>query len=384
MRISLILFKLVLVFAACSAAAQSFQVLGVFNYNNGGFPNGSLVQGTNGNFFGTTQAGGAHGKGTVFEITPGGKLTILYNFCGQAFCGDGGTPFAGLALASDGNFYGTTSQSGKSLGTIYRITAAGVLTTLHHFGRAEGYNPYSRLIQGTDGNLYGTTTGGGANGWGTIYKITLSGAFSTLHSFDKTNGATPYAGLIEASDGNFYGTTPFGGINSIGLGTLYRISSDGVFTKLWDFGGTSQDGYEPVTDLVQASDGNLYGTTLVGGRNGTGTVFTVTLAGVLSTLVSFNATGTDGAGPYGTLIQASDGNLWGTTSAGGIPMYDSGTIFKTTLNGQLNVMHLFQGTDGARPQGALLQASDGSLYGTTVYGGLYTNDGLIFRLSPGS
>ena len=156
------------IFLLCAATtispAQIFTTLLNFDGTNGANPDSPLVQGVDGNFYGTTPGGGAYGWGTVFKITPGRALTTLYSFCAQANCPDGGKPDAGLVLASDGNFYGTTSWGGAYVtcdsnpcGTIFRITPGGRLTTLHSFDGTDGATPNARLVQATDGNFYGTT-----------------------------------------------------------------------------------------------------------------------------------------------------------------------------------------------------------------------------------
>jgi uncharacterized repeat protein (TIGR03803 family) len=201
-----------------------------------------MIQYTDGNLYGTTTLGGTPssqtcpnpvGCGTVFKMTPQGTMTTLYSFSGP----DGAMPYAGLVLANDGNFYGTTSSGGANsnagqcnngCGTIFKITPAGSLTTIYNFcaqtNCADGANPQAPLVQGTDGNLYGTTVGGGSQAsatnsfcgyCGTVFKISLSGQLTTLYSFclegDCPDGAEPYAGLVQGKDGNFYGMTTEGG-----------------------------------------------------------------------------------------------------------------------------------------------------------------------------
>ncbi len=251
---------------------------------DGEYPVAGLVQGTDGNFYGTTPEGGANGGGTVFKITPTGTLTTLYSFCAQNNCADGANPAAGLVQATDGNFYGTTYAGGANgYGTVFKITPSGTLTTLYSFcskgGCADGSYPEAGLVQATDGNLYGTTFAatfdGGANGDGTVFKITPSGTLTTLYSFSGPDGANPWAGLVQATDGNFYGTTYAGGAN--GDGTVFKTPLTGILTTLHSFDGT--DGAGPEAGLVQATDGNFYGTTFYGGTNGAGTVFRLVSVG---------------------------------------------------------------------------------------------------------
>jgi uncharacterized repeat protein (TIGR03803 family) len=237
------------------------------------------MQATDGNFYGTTYIGGNNQGGTVFKITAGGTLTTLYRFCSHLpGCADGLEPVAGLVQDADGNLYGTTNGGGAyGYGTVFKINLSGALTTLHSFDNSEF--PYAGLVQGADGNLYGTTSGGGAYGYGTVFKITPSGMLTTLYSFCPAgfpcaDGADPFAGLVQATDGNFYGTTFFGGTGgacSTGCGTIFAITAGGTLTTVHSFDIT--DGSGPDAPLVQATDGNLYGTTPSSGAYGPGTVF---------------------------------------------------------------------------------------------------------------
>ena len=272
----------------------------------------SLVQGRDGNFYGTTESGGVNNQGIVFRVSADGKLTTLYNFCSQANCPDGASPYAGLTLASDGNFYGTTEGGGNDncnppfygCGTVFRITPAGTLTTLHTFAGypTDGAAPFAGLMQATDGNLYGTTFYGGdqkcylgyLNGCGTVFEITLGGTLTTMYNFDLQDGAWPAAGLIEAADGNFYGTTfaggdqPSCGPEGLGCGTVFKITSKGSLISLHSF--ASDEGNYPYAGVVQAADGNFYGTTNSSGLppNFLGTAFKITPSGTLTSNVPFH------------------------------------------------------------------------------------------------
>src|SRR5258708_9739300 len=212
--------------------AQTFTTLANFNGSNGSSPLfAALVQGTDGNLYGTTSAGGAHKQGTVFKISPAGTLTTLYSFCAKTNCTDGSAPYAGLLLGRDGNLYGTTESGGTNKsGTVFKITPRGTLTTLHSFNTSDGANPYATLIQATDGNFYGATQSGGANLLGTVFKITQSGTRTTLHNFNGSDGSSPESAMIQTTDGNFYGTTYNGGAE--GRRTAVKITSGGTRTTL--------------------------------------------------------------------------------------------------------------------------------------------------------
>lgn len=371
-----------------SLSAQTFTTVHSFDFADGAGPNGALLQATNGNFYGTTAnqgLGSYEGGGTVFKITPGGTLTTLYNFCNLTLCADGLAPFGGLVQATNGNFYGTTENGGANVfyGTVFQITPSGMLTTLYNFcpppyNCTDGANPGTALIQGTDGNFYGTTVAGGSGTppVGTVFKITAGGSLTTLHSFDRTDGEQPYGTLVQAANGDLYGTTSEGG--TAGAGTVFKITTSGTLTTLYNFCSQSNcaDGEGPYGALAQAN-GSFYGTTLGGGASTFGTVFKIT-GSTLITLHSFD--GVDGVAPRTGLIQATDGNFYGATAQGGANTY--GTVFKITPSGTLTTLHNFDDTDGTNPYGGLIQATSGTLYGT-AYGGGADNGGTIFSLSVG-
>ncbi|HZP63813.1 MAG TPA: choice-of-anchor tandem repeat GloVer-containing protein [Terriglobales bacterium] len=398
--------------AISSPVTATYTRLVSFSLANGGSPGKmTLVQGTNGNLYGTTSEGGANnacsnGCGTVFEITPSGRLTTRYSFCSQTDCTDGAVPYAGLAQATNGTFYGTTVEDGtfssacpffSGCGTVFNITAAGALTTLYSFclrtNCTDGDSPNSGLVQATDGNLYGVTSSGGANcelnlGCGTVFKITPAGKLTTLYSFCAQTGCTdgwsPEAGLVQAANGNFYGTTTYGGVcnDFDGCGAVFEVTSAGTLTTLHSF--VISDGQNPVAGLVQASNGNLYGTTLNGGTNAVGTIFEITPGGTLKTLHNFAGYPTDGANPFAGLVQATNGNFYGTTMEGGAN--NQGTIFEITPAGKLTTLYSFCSqtdcTDGTSPIAGLVQATNGAFYGTADQGGV-DGYGTIFSLSVG-
>jgi uncharacterized repeat protein (TIGR03803 family) len=370
----------------------TFTTLHSFDGKDGRESNAGLVQATNGNLYGTTYYGGTKNSGEVFEITLGGTLTTLYSLCSKSGCTDGEYTYATPVQGTDGNFYGTTYLGGsKELGTVFKITPSGTVTTLHTFGGSDGSQPLAGLVQATHGNFYGTTYMGGSAGKGEIFKITPSGALTTLHSFCSQSGCTdgenPFAGLIQGVDGNLYGTT-FGGGSAKGFGTVFKITPGGSFTTLHSFctQRSCPDGQFPQTGLVQAGNGNLYGTTITGGAYGDGTIFKITTSGTLTTLynVCSQSGCPDGNYLYAGLIQATDGNLYGIMDVGGAN--GSGTIFKITLSGTLTTLYNFCSqsgcTDGQYPAGGLVQATDGNLYGTTADGGA-DGKGTVFSLSVG-
>jgi len=395
------------VFFAATAIASSAQTLTTlvdFDQTHGASPQSPVIQASDGNFYGTTYSGGGGSRpyGTVFQATPSGVLTSLHSFD----LTDGASPIGGLVEGNDGNFYGTTSQGGThpAAGTVFVISASGSFRVLHNFAGNDGNGnvPMAGLVLGSDGNFYGTTFGGGANGYGTVFKITPAGTLTTLYSFNGGDGANPHAPLILATDGNFYGTTVGGGHNGNcdGLdscGTVFKITPAGVLTTLYNFCSQTNctDGKNPYGGLVQASDGNFYGTTWMGGTNctpgfngGCGTVFKITPSGTLTSLYSFctQTNCTDGKDPfYGSLVQATDGNLYGTTWLGGITTRCSngcGTIFRITTGGSFSTVHSFNFTDGDIVYAGLIQATDGNLYGTTSSGGAH-DAGTVYAFNPG-
>ncbi len=367
-----------------AAPAQIFTTLQSFDSTDGADPEAAPVQGFNGNLYGTTQQGGAHSAGTVFEITPGGTLTTLYSFCSIGVCTDGDDPVAGLVQGTSGDLYGTTPGGGiHGAGTVFKITASGTLTTLYSFcsasGCTDGRHPITGLVQAANGDFYGTTELDGAKGGGTVFKITPSGTLTTLYSFCSLSNCADGEGawgLVQASNGRFYGTTVGGGENNDG--TVFKMTPGGTLTTLHSFDST--DGAEPLAGLVQAANGDFYGTTYIGGAYSEGTVFKMTPGGTLTTLYSFCSQSgcPDGADPYDGLVQGTDGNFYGTTYAGGANFY--GTVFEITSGGALTTLHSFDYTDGEETHAGLFQGTNGDLYGTTYAGGADFN-GTVFSLS---
>ena len=363
--------------------------------STGTAPQAPLFLGNDGFLYGTTSTGGTAGLGTAFRMSGGGTLTTLANFYGNGNSGtDGSGPQGSLAQGPDGNYYGTTNSGGAGgFGSIFKLTPAGTMTTLLSFGSTTnpflGSNPINGLTLGADGSLYGVTQNGGSSSFGTIFKVTTSGAFTSLVSFTGTTGAnlgsSPRGNLVLANDGNFYGTTFSGGAG--GFGTVFKMTPAGVLTTLVQFTGVTgaAQGSAPNGGVVQGSDGNFYGTTSTGGTNNLGTVFMMTPQGALTTLVHFSGTfaPAPGSSPKGSLVQGMDGALYGTTTAGGLGG-GFGTTFKMTPAGVFTIMASFTGTTGsapaATPNGGLVALADGSLYGTTSSGGI-NNQGTVFKVT---
>jgi uncharacterized repeat protein (TIGR03803 family) len=374
--------------AAMGLRAQTLTILATFDGANGAAPYVmSLVQGFDGNLYGTTAKGGTGGNGTVFRISPGGKLITLHRFLGT----DGRHPYAGLALSDSGDFWGTTAEGGtRGYGTAFKITQEGTLTALHNFcDKAkcpDGAGPVGVLTQATDGDFYGTTNVGGTGYLGTMFKVTPSGTLTTLFTFSHVGH--PVAGLVQTTGGNFYGTADGG------FGMVFTMTPSGVLTPLYLFCSPTgcSGGWDPSGELTQGADGNFYGTTSQGGgAPSSGTIFQMEPAGTLTTLYRFCTLPDciDGAYPYAGLAQGTDGNFYGTTQLGGL--YDAGTIFQFTPAGTLTTLYSFCAQsgcpDGTNPLGGLVQATDGNFYGTTSAGeGNSCFDrvcGTVFKLSMG-
>ena len=389
---------------------------------DGGQPNGPLVQASDGNFYGTTRAGGINvcrpgpnsiPCGVIFKIAPNGTESVLYNF--GTIANDGYTGAGPLIQAQDGALYGLTSNGGAfgGGGTVFKITLTGTYTLLHSFGGTpdDGIVPVGGLIQATDGNFYGVTASGGANecfqipqaggNCGTVFKMTPAGVTTILYSFGTSiaDGVTPIASLVQASDGNFYGTTANGGANSCSssnetnnCGTAFKTTPTGETTILYDFGHSINDSIAPLGALIQAVDGALYGTTVSGGGGncgslfGCGTVFKLTLAGQFSIVHAFSLISReDGYGPSQYLIQDSDGNFYGTTGSGGATLSDlEGTVFKLTPGGVLTTLHSFGplNVKASNPVGGVIKGNDGAFYGVLAYSDAFAGVGAVYKLVP--
>ncbi len=386
-----------------AAYAQTYSTIHLFHGGEGRGPDSPLIQGTDGNFYGVTIAGGPSFTGTVFELSPTGESIALHQFCLTQGCPDGSGPVGALVQASNGNFYGTTYNGGTGVhcpanaggcGTIFEITSKGQFTTIYNFcsqaNCTDGAYPEGTLVQGVNGSLYGTTVGYNGSptcigesrtGCGTIFEITPAGKLTTLYEFcSQTNcadGYGPFSGLTLGNDGNLYGTTVYGGANLGGV--AFKLTPPGLLTILHNFCEQTNcaDGAQPTRPLIQAPDGNLYGVTFDGGsancNGGCGTIFEMSTTGQFANRYSFcPVVGcADGAWPNGIAL-GSDGNFYGTTEVGGAMNY--GTIFETTPGAQFTSGYSFCSSahcsDGAIPFATVFQATNGIFYGTTNIGGL--------------
>ena len=320
---------------------------------------GILAQGRDGNLYGTLR-GGKYNIGTVFKITPSGTITTIYNFDGT----HGSKPFSGLTLGTDANFYGTTNEGGaNSFGTIFKITPAGLIT-LHDFTGSDGAYPYGPPVQGKGSTFYGVTS------TGTAYSITSSGGFKLLST---SIPGLSFAPLLFASDGHFYGTTPEGG--AFARGTVFRMSATGAVKIIYSFDGTH--GSSPYGPVVQGSDGFLYGTTVAGGSSQGGVVFRLSTGGAITLLHQFDVFSmTDGYEPIPGLVAATDGNFYGATSTSADQLAPYGTLFKVSKNGTYSELYAFDQTHGAVQQATGRQHTNGILYGLATQGG--TNGGGVY------
>jgi uncharacterized repeat protein (TIGR03803 family) len=389
-RLNPILFALLISVVAVSTAmpvtGQTFTLLHTFSGTDGNQPGTALVQTTSGAFYGTTSYGGANGDGAIYKIAPDGSFATVYSFSGP----DGSGP-GPLIQASDGNLYGTTVLGGDdNLGTVFKMTLGGTLTTLHSFsGGKDGGYAYAGVVEGSNGLFYGTTDGTVKN---TAFAISSSGEFTT---FAVPQGFATDGPLIQASDGNFYGTVQ--GAGAPGDGVAFRMTPEGDASTIYTFclgGVPCSDGQYPQAGLVQATNGYLYGNTTSGGTTncsgrfdqGCGTIYQLSLDGTLVTLHSFDST--DGDFTLAGLIQATSGDLLGVTYFGGTGagctgMYGCGTIFEISPEGDFTSLYSFCACAGGYwPLGALIQGTNGLIYGTASYGGA-NSDGTIFSFDLG-
>ena len=371
MAFVLAVFVVAIAGTAIPAQAQTYTDLHDFNPGAGdpyNFDSGRLSQGRDGNFYGESANGGTSGAGTVFQLTPSGAAAIIHSFTGT----DGSSPHGGLTLGVDGNFYGDAVSGGSSnYGSIFKVTPAGTLTVLHNFSNTgDGYNPYNALVLGLNGNFYGTTNSNPE----TIYQITPAGTFKTVHTLTASEG---YQGgqLTVGRDGKLYGAMNLGGAN--GFGEAFKMTTSGSLTVLHNFDST--DGADAASGMVQAANGKFYGGASLGGSSNAGVIYSVTSAGTFAVLHDLNGA-TDGYEPFGELILASDGNMYGTTNAHGSS--NCGTIFQVTPAGSYSVIYNFDNTHGCNPREQVLQGTNGLLYGLVNSGGANGN-GAFYSLNAG-
>ena len=306
------------------STSRIFTQLFSFDNTDGDVPGQGMTLANDGNFYGAASFGGSGDNGVLYEITPSGTYAIIHEFTG----GDGTNPFAPPTQASDGSLYGTAESSSAGGATVYKYTpSSGDFSIIYQFADAEIGAP---LIQASDGFLYGTTFNGGWANCGTIFKMSTAGNLLQSVPFSCSgSAATPsFGALLHASDGNFYGTTIGGGVQN--QGTIFKMTSDFQLSVLYTFLGHSKgivDGAVPTASLIEATDGNLYGTTLNGGSAGSGTLFRISFSGAYEMLYSFN--GATGIAPGGTLMQDTNGMLYGTAGGGGVHRH--GTVYQVNL-----------------------------------------------------
>lgn len=359
---------------ASHTLAQSAPTIYSFNgQNSSGLPNYvTPAQGRDGRLYGTT-FGPSGTCGTAFRMTTGGQAATIYTFGA-----DGCNPAGGLTLATDGNFYGATYYGGVSnVGVLFRLSPGGVYTVLHEFGGgSDGSGPVMPPIEASDGNLYGATYGTDGD-LPTIYKYTLKGeAYSTIYNFTASSGEAVVGPLTQGPDGNLYGAAALGGADF--GGALFELTTTGTLVWSYDFVPSGSGGATPYS-LTQASNGNFYGATISGGaENNCGTLFEVGPTGDVSTLYTFNSFA-GGCGPETALIQGTDGNLYGITPYEGA--HNDGTLFRISQDGAFDLLTSF-GAGGKEPAAAPMQHTNGVFYGTTEYGGKY-NSGTVYSYNAG-
>lgn len=396
-------FAAVVILSVVSHAAAYKKVYSFAGGFDGSDPASPLIFDSAGNAYGTTAAGGDSDLGTIFMITPSGEEQVLYSFEGG---GDGSDPHGGVILDAAGNLYGTAVAggfggicAGDGCGVVFELQNSGgnwSLITLYNFtGLDDGFGPGSPLIFDSAGNLYGTAPDGGAHSAGVVFKLfPMNGGWvlKVIHAFTggKDGAVGSLGALLLDAAGNLYGTTELGG-GPAGTGSVYRLSPNGhgafKSTVLYDFQGMP-DGANSYGGLISDAAGNLYGTTYFGGASGMGTVFQLTPGpnGTWQENILYNFQGgTDGSFPTTTLLFDSAFTLYGTTSTGGRPSCDCGTVFSLKLSRghwKEKLLHHFGvGRDGSYPIYGLTFDAAGNLYGTTPVGGA-NGQGLVFQVAP--
>ncbi len=371
-RLLMVMFvSLAMLVASLSSVAQTVTTLYSFTGNDSSGNPGldALVQGRNGKLYGTT-IGPSGADGSVFAITTSGRASQPYTFGG-----DGANPWAGLTLGADGYYYGSTFAGGATgNGVLFKLSPTGVYTSLHEFtGGSDGALPLSPPIQASDSNFYGTTSG--TSGASTVYRYERNGTFTTILSLSSAQGSYVIAPLIQGTDGNLYGTAEEGGADD--CGAIFKLSTTGQMLWTYSF-PCGKGGAIPYAPLLQASDGNFYGTTISGGLDGgaqPGTVFRLNQNGNVTILYAFKNF-IDGSEPEGGLTQGTDGNLYGTTFGG-----EGGNLFQLTLSGVHTILYRF-GAAGKQPHAGVMQDTNGIFYGTTSEGGR-SGFGSVYSLNMG-
>lgn len=364
---------------------------------DGAVPYAAVIRDSAGNLYGTTYYGGSSSTGILFRLTAKGTENLY------SFPASNGRSAGGLVSDGKGNFYGTTNYNSLSFGTVFKVTATGKVTILHNFQGLDGGSPSAGVVIDLKGNLYGTTQFGGKGcfglGCGVVFELSPPAPGKTkwtetvIYAFTgKSDGASPSAGLLLDSAGNLYGTTTYGGdlsacpgtYGDAGCGVVFKLTLSGSTWQesvLYTFTNGADGGFPQYGSLVQDTQKNLYGTTYAGGANGLGTVFKVNSSGQESVLYSFTGQNGDGLFPFGGVILDAQDNIYGTTSQGGSGF---GTVYSINSSGVETILHSFAGTttsDGAYPSDSLVFDSAGAVYGTTEGGGKF-GSGTIFSLTP--
>lgn len=394
----------VMMLSVATATATTTDVIFSFVEDEGEYADTDLETDNAGNIYGTTVLGGDFGSGTVFQLSPtpnGWVHTVLYSFTGGV---DGGEPYKGVTIDNEGNLYGTAVTGGSGnceggCGVAYKLSNTGgawTQTVIHAFtGGDDGSGPGARVTVDTAGNIYGMAPTGGANGLGTIYRIRQAPngtwAFMVIHAFTGgADGSSGSAGRMILRNGRLYGAATTGG--SHGSGVVFELTRKGTrgfggwdFKTIYSFNG-QPDGSFPYGALLFDGSGNLYGTTYYGGANGIGAVYKLSPQPVgewTEDLIYSFQQGTDGNSPISNLVFDPAGNLYGTTSEGGL---GSGTIFKLSPTGKgtwiETVVHAFAGPpDGGFSYNGMVVDVFGNFYGATVHGG-DNDDGCVYQFTP--
>jgi uncharacterized repeat protein (TIGR03803 family) len=382
--VTTVLAAWLLVSATAFGQAPDYSVLHSFSAatNDGASTYSSVIVGNDGLLYGTAWGGGVHGFGTVFRMgTDGTGFTVLHHFGAPS---DGATPYAALIQGADGLLYGTTYGGGATdAGTVFKVdTNGGSYAVLYSFTNGlDGAHPSGGLLQGRDGALYGTAETGSSNNCGTVFRLGTDGlGYTVLHAFSNwPDGALPQASLIQGTDGALYGTTDQGG--DYVVGTVFRLQTNGTGYSVLHSFGFATDGLSPQGALTQGSDGRLYGTTVIGGTAGDGTIFGLDTDGNNYRQLHSFTNSPDGANSYAALCQGNDGYLYGTTVWGGVT--NGGTVFRVSRDGgQFAILHHFDWTlgKGSHPYAGVSSSNGGVFYGTTLQGGGF-GFGTVYRLA---